>query len=121
MALVADGLHPPLPVACADAVILDAPCSNLGVLSRRPEARWRGGADEPGRHGALQRALLESALDLAKPGALVLYSVCSTEPEECDAVVSALDDRAEVLERSLRLPGEGGWDGFFYVLARKLD
>jgi 16S rRNA (cytosine967-C5)-methyltransferase len=119
LAVVADGLHPPVPDACADAVVLDAPCSNLGVLSRRPEARWRGGADEPERHGALQRALLESAIELAKPGALILYSVCSTEPQECDAVVSALDERAEILERSLRLPGEAGWDGFFFVLARR--
>lgn len=115
---VADGLHPPLRQGCADAVLLDAPCSNLGVLSRRPEARWRATPEDPARHALLQGALLESALDLVRPGGLVLYSVCSTEPEECEGATRALEGRADVLSRSLRLPGQDGWDGFFSVLAR---
>lgn len=118
---VADGLRPPVRPRSADIVLLDAPCSNLGVLSRRPEARWRAQPRDPARHGALQRQLLESALGLVKPGGVVLYSVCSTEPEECDDVVEALDGRAEILSRSLRLPGQEGWDGFFSVLARVGD
>jgi 16S rRNA C967 or C1407 C5-methylase (RsmB/RsmF family) len=111
---VADGLRPPLRPRSADIVLLDAPCSNLGVLSRRPEARWRAQPRDPARHGALQRQLLESALDLVKPGGVVLYSVCSTEPEECDDVVrSAGRARRSILSRSLRLPGqEGGTDSF---------
>jgi 16S rRNA (cytosine967-C5)-methyltransferase len=118
---IADGLHPPLRPRSVDIVLLDAPCSNLGVLSRRPEARWRAQPVDPARHGELQRRLLDSALDIAKPGGVVLYSVCSTEPEECDEVAQALEGRAEILSRSLRLPGQGGWDGFFSVLARVDD
>jgi len=115
---VADGLHPPLRPGSADIVLVDAPCSNLGVLSRRPEARWRAQQDDPARHGLLQRKLLVAALELAKPGGVVLYSVCSTEPEECDGVAQVLEGRATILSRSLRLPGQEGWDGFFHVLAR---
>lgn len=118
---VADGLHPPLRPHCADVVLLDAPCSNLGVLSRRPEARWRAKPEDPARHGALQEALLKSALDLVRPGGILLYSVCSTETEECEGVVRVLEGRAEILSRSLRLPGQDGWDGFFSVLARVGD
>jgi 16S rRNA (cytosine967-C5)-methyltransferase len=95
---VADGLRPPVRPGSVDAVLLDAPCSNLGVLSRRPEARWRVRPDDPNRHAALQTALLESALDLVRPGGFLLYSV--------------------ILSRNLRLPGQDGWDGFFSVLAR---
>ena len=115
---VADGLHPPLRPRSADIVLVDAPCSNLGVLSRRPEARWRAQPGDPARHGLLQRQLLVAALELAKPGGFVLYSVCSTEPEECDEVARVLEGRARILSRSLRLPGQEGWDGFFLVLAR---
>jgi len=115
---VADGLVPPVRPGRADIILLDAPCSNLGVLSRRPEARWRARPDDPARHGLLQRRLLDSALDLVKPGGVVLYSVCSTEPEECDDVAKTLEGRATILSRSLRLPGQDGWDGFFSVLAR---
>lgn len=115
----ADGTRPPLKPGRADAVLLDAPCSNLGVLSRRPEARWRATPDGVRAHADLQRALLESALETVRPGGVIAYSVCSTEPEEADEVVSVLAGRAEILERSLRLPGEQGWDGFFRVVARR--
>jgi 16S rRNA (cytosine967-C5)-methyltransferase len=115
---IADGLRPPIRPRSVDVVLLDAPCSNLGVLSRRPEARWRAKPEDPARHAILQSALLEAALDLVRPGGLVLYSVCSTEPEECDAAICGLEGRAQILSRSLRLPGQDGWDGFFSVLAR---
>jgi 16S rRNA (cytosine967-C5)-methyltransferase len=115
---VCDGLHPPLRPGSADVVLLDAPCSNLGVLSRRPEARWRAKPEDPARHAVLQEALLKSALNLVRPGRVILYSVCSTEPEECANVARALDGRAHILSQSLRLPGQDGWDGFFSVLAR---
>jgi len=115
---VADGLRPPVRPRFADVVLLDAPCSNLGVLSRRPEARWRAEPADPARHAILQSALLGAALELVRPGGLVLYSVCSTEPEECDGTIGVLEGRARILSQSLRLPGQDGWDGFFSVLAR---
>jgi 16S rRNA (cytosine967-C5)-methyltransferase len=75
--LVADGLRPPYRDATFDRVLLDAPCSGLGVLRRRPDARWRIQADDVGRLARLQRDLVERALALAKPGGTVVYSVCT--------------------------------------------
>ena len=65
-----------------DAVLLDVPCTNTGVLRRRPDARWR--FDEARLNGALalQRSLLEAAGPLVKPGGRLVYSTCSLEPEE---------------------------------------
>jgi len=65
-----------------DAILVDAPCSNTGVLSRRPDVRWRlKEKDIPGA-AAIQRRLLENAARLLKPGGRVVYSTCSLEPEE---------------------------------------
>ena len=72
-----------------DAVIVDAPCSNTGVLARRVEARWRFRADQLGRLAADQRRLLEMASLFCAPGGTILYSTCSIEPEENDRVVQA--------------------------------
>ncbi len=115
---VADGTRPPFRPASLDAVLLDAPCSNLGVLSRRPEARWKAKPGDPEQHGELQEKLLLSAWNLLKPGGHLVYSVCSTEVEECQEVVAQLPD-AERLREDLHLPGQDGWDGFYAVLLRK--
>lgn len=72
-----------------DAVIVDAPCSNTGVLARRIEARWRFRADQLGRLAADQRRLLEMASLFCAAGGTILYSTCSIEPEENDRVVQA--------------------------------
>jgi 16S rRNA (cytosine967-C5)-methyltransferase len=71
-----------------DRVLVDAPCSGLGVLGRRADARWR---KEPGaiaEMAALQTRILEAAAALARPGGVVVYSVCSLEPEETEAIVT---------------------------------
>lgn len=115
---VADGTCPPFRPGSLDAVLLDAPCSNLGVLSRRPEARWKAKPGDPEEHGELQEALLRSAWNLIKPGGHLVYSVCSTEVEECQEVVAQIPDAQRVRE-DLHLPGEDGWDGFYAVLLRK--
>jgi 16S rRNA (cytosine967-C5)-methyltransferase len=80
--VVADGTRPPVCPGRADAVVVDAPCSGLGVLRRRPDARWRIHADDVERLAALQRRLLEAAVTLVRPGGLLVYTVCTlTTPE----------------------------------------
>lgn len=80
--LVGDGLRPPLQDACADLVLVDAPCSGLGSLRRRADARWRIDAQAPARLGALQCELVQSALRLLRPGGVLTYSVCTLTDEE---------------------------------------
>lgn len=72
-----------------DRVMLDAPCSNTGVLSRRVEARWRFSESGLKELAAKQRALLEAAACAVKPGGAILYSTCSIEPEENSQLVYA--------------------------------
>jgi 16S rRNA (cytosine967-C5)-methyltransferase len=115
---VADGTRPPVREGSLDAILLDAPCSNLGVLSRRPEARWRLRPDDPRRHGKLQRALVENALPCLRQGGLLAYSVCSTEPEEGLQVVESLPG-CRIESAETRLPGGQDGDGFFLALLRR--
>lgn len=75
--LTADAHRPPLREGGLDAVLLDAPCSGLGVLRRRADARWRLDASAPARLGELQRALIDAAVPLVRPGGVLLYSVCT--------------------------------------------
>jgi 16S rRNA (cytosine967-C5)-methyltransferase len=72
----------------ADAVLVDAPCSGLGTIRRRPELKWRGAPDFD-RHAREQRALLAGVAAAVRPGGVLVYSVCSLEPEEGPAVVRA--------------------------------
>ncbi|HET9060464.1 MAG TPA: transcription antitermination factor NusB, partial [Acidimicrobiales bacterium] len=74
---VADGLAPPLRHAAFDAVLVDAPCSGLGVLRRRPDARWRAQPGDIDRLAVLQRRLLRAAMALVAPGGALVYSVCT--------------------------------------------
>lgn len=73
--------------ACFDAVLVDAPCSGLGVLRRNPELRWRR---QPADIAALvetQKRILDHAAECVAPGGRLLYSLCTTTPEESDGVV----------------------------------
>ncbi len=70
-----------------DRVLLDAPCTGLGALRRRPEARWRRTAGDLAALAPLQRALLASALDAVRPGGVVAYVTCSPHPAETVFVV----------------------------------
>ncbi len=90
--VIADGTRPPLRPGSADTVIVDAPCSGLGALRRRPDARWRIGADAIDRLAALQFRLLEAATELVKPGGRIVYSVCTVTAAES----TAIDDRVRV-------------------------
>jgi len=72
-----------------DAVLLDAPCSGLGTLARHPELRWTKRPGDPARLAAVQRSLLDRAATFLGPGGRLVYSTCSTEPEEGEEVVGA--------------------------------
>ena len=72
-----------------DRVLVDAPCSNLGVLRRNPDVKWKREEADQGRLAEKQRGILESAAGLVKPGGRLVYATCSLEPEENEAVVSA--------------------------------
>lgn len=86
----ADITSPPPPNLCArpfDRILLDAPCSGLGVLRRHPEGKWRKEAEAFGQHQTLQRQLLEQTGHLLRPGGVLVYSTCSSEPEENEQVI----------------------------------
>lgn len=87
--VVADGRRPPLPAARFDRVLLDAPCSGLGALRRRPDARWRIEEGAVDRLAALQRELLDAAAALVAPGGRLVYSVCTLTERESRAVADA--------------------------------
>jgi 16S rRNA (cytosine967-C5)-methyltransferase len=82
----ADGRFPPL-IAGFDRVLVDAPCSGLGVLRRRADARWRKEESSIVAGAALQRELIEAGGARTRPGGVLVYSVCSLEPEETDEIV----------------------------------
>ncbi|GGF35732.1 rRNA cytosine-C5-methyltransferase [Marmoricola endophyticus] len=85
--VTADGARPPWAAGRFDRVLVDAPCTGLGALRRRPEARWRRTPDDLSALVPLQRALLESALDSTRPGGVVAYATCSPVVEETAGVV----------------------------------
>lgn len=71
-----------------DAVLVDAPCSNLGVLRRNPEVKWRRRPEEIVAAAAQQAQILEAAATMLKPGGRLVYATCSLEPEENEEVVA---------------------------------
>lgn len=92
--VVADARTPPLRSGAFDRVLLDAPCTGIGTLRRRPEIRHKLAPDTSAAYGTLQRLLLERALDLVRPGGRLVYSVCTVFPEETTEVVGGLGGHA---------------------------
>ncbi|MGZ4464928.1 MAG: RsmB/NOP family class I SAM-dependent RNA methyltransferase [Nocardioides sp.] len=88
--VAADGTRPPFAPGSFDRVLVDAPCTGLGALRRRPEARWRRKPDDLLQLVLLQRQLLQSALDLVRPGGVVVYATCSPVLAETEGVVSSV-------------------------------
>ncbi len=124
-----------------DKILLDAPCSNTGVLRRRVEARWRRKPDDLKKLARLQLDLLDSVSRLAKTGGLLAYSTCSLEPEENEGVISSFLKRRgdynripadERIDGNLRerfvdskgyiraLPHRTNTDGVFVTLLRRV-
>jgi 16S rRNA (cytosine967-C5)-methyltransferase len=87
-----------------DRILLDPPCSGLGVLAGRPDARWRRTEEAADELAGLQRSMLEHARSLLAPGGRLVYSVCTLRREECEGVAPG---------GSYLLPHVEGSDGFY--------
>jgi 16S rRNA (cytosine967-C5)-methyltransferase len=108
-----DGARAIAPESC-DAVLVDAPCSNTGVLAKRPEARWRFGRESQRSLGELQTRLLCDAASCVRLGGRLVYATCSIEPEENQRRVRAFlaEDPRFALEAEIEaLPGPRGSQG----------
>lgn len=70
-----------------DCVLVDAPCSGLGVLRRKPDARWKKNAHDFAMLNKMQIAILNSAAQCVKPGGALVYTTCSIEPEENELII----------------------------------
>ncbi len=109
----------PAPAACHgafDAILLDVPCSNTGVIRRRVDVRWRLQAPDIAKIALTQRKILENALPCLKSGGRLVYSTCSIEPEENLGIVEAfLTDHPQLELHSTREahPFRDGTDGAF--------
>ena len=124
-------------------VLVDAPCTGLGALRRRPEARWRRTPADLADLGRLQRELLTSAIEATAPGGVVAYATCSPHLAETRFVVSDVTKRRGDVEllpvrdmlrdasgAPIAVPGDGptaqlwphlhGTDGMFLALLRKV-
>ncbi len=88
--IAADGRHVPWRPGTFDRVLADVPCSNLGSLRRRPEARWRKTPDDVSELAGLQRELLDAAIESVRPGGVVAYVTCSPHLAETRDVVTAV-------------------------------
>ncbi|HWG45619.1 MAG TPA: 16S rRNA (cytosine(967)-C(5))-methyltransferase RsmB [Gemmataceae bacterium] len=110
------------PPGLFDRVLVDVPCSNTGVLGKRPEARWRLRPDDLRHLVTLQTRLLRLAIKRVRPGGTIVYSTCSIEPEENRQVVEAVlrespDLRLEADEEAT--PGQPADGGYWARLQRK--
>jgi 16S rRNA (cytosine967-C5)-methyltransferase len=105
-----------------DRILVDAPCSGLGALRRRPEARWRKQPGDLPALVALQGQLLDHAADLVRPGGVIGYATCSPHIAETYAVVERLRKQRPgfelVNEPMLLRPDVDGTDGMFLALLR---
>jgi 16S rRNA (cytosine967-C5)-methyltransferase len=128
------------PVDVFDRILLDAPCSGLGVLRRNPDIKWNSTEKSLKRHGKIQRQLLENLAPMVKPCGVLVYSVCSIEPEENEAVMGTfLKNHPEfVIDKSIgklpermrsqnkpatgfkTLPSLSNMDGFFLARLKRL-
>ena len=110
-----------LPDGPFDAILVDVPCSNTGVLGKRPEARWRITPTGIFELNRVQERLLVSAIERLAPNGRLVYSTCSIEPEENgDLVRRVLSHRTDVklVEEELFLPGQPTDGGYQALLVR---
>lgn len=129
--MVMDGTDMDLPASSFDRVLVDAPCSGLGALRRRPEARWRKSLRDLAGLVPLQEQLLLSALKLVRPGGVVAYVTCSPHIAETQGVLERVlrDNSFELIPiqspytgNTLQLwPHKDGTDAMFLALIRRLN
>ena len=109
-----------IPEGPFDAILIDAPCSNTGVLGKRPDARWRIQEDDLEELSRIQLRLLLAAANRLRPGGRIVYSTCSIEPEENAAVLEAASHLRTKLQLEVMhelIPGRPA-DGGFQSLLR---
>lgn len=130
--MVADGKNPPLRAGSVDAVVVDAPCSGLGALRRRPDARWRIQPGDVVNLGRLQQRLLERMRPALRPGGLLAYSACTMTAAETIEVDQWAERELPDLDAipplgapwrphgrgSLLLPQDVDTDGMYLLLLR---
>ena len=107
-----------------DKVLVDAPCSNTGVLRRKPDARWNWNAEKLAKLVKLQAEVLDAAAARVRPGGTLVYSTCSNESEENDAQVDAFCTRHPAfarLDARESVPFESGTDGAYAAALRRAD
>jgi len=122
-----------------DRVLVDPPCSDLGTLASRPDARWRKSSDAPARLARTQAAILDAGAAALRPGGTLVYSTCTISPAENEAAVSGFLDRrpdftADPLGSDvpvwqhpsvgsflLTLPHRHGTEGFFIARLRRRE
>ena len=114
----------PFAAEAFDTVLVDAPCSGLGTLRRDPDIRWSRRAEELPRLAAAQLTLLRRAGALVRPGGQLIYSTCSSEPDENEDVVTAFLSAGtgfRLLFEHRTLPPDDGLEAFYgAVIARNL-
>jgi len=99
-----------------DRILLDVPCSNSGVLRRRPDARWRWSERRMEKLVKAQKSILAHASMLLAPGGILVYSTCSLEPEENSELIAAFlkrYSRFSVIKSVEQIPTRSGTDGAF--------
>jgi len=114
-----------------DRILIDAPCSGLGVLRRHPDGRWNKTEQTVDEHRSLQLRILQNCSSLLKPGGALVYATCTTAPEENEEVIAAFlartDGEFSVDDPRPYLPGQARMlvdaKGFFhtYPLALEMD
>ncbi|MFZ6002724.1 MAG: transcription antitermination factor NusB [Actinomycetota bacterium] len=131
--VTADAARPPFGPATFDRVLIDAPCSGLGTLRRRPDARWRVDASAPARLAAVQLAMVDAAAELVRPGGSLVYSVCTlTDAEGPDIDRHLAEARPHLVAEppleapwnpcgrgSRLLPQAAGTDGMYLLRLRR--
>ena len=104
-------------------VLVDAPCSNTGVLRRRPDARWNWSEQKLAALVKLQAEILDKAASLVAPGGRLVYSTCSNEPEENDRQVEAFlagHPDFELVTKAESIPVDSGCDGAFAAAVKRI-
>ena len=106
----------------ADRVLLDVPCSGIGVLKRNPDAKWRDTSERLPVLVQLQKDILQSYSRMVKPGGLLIYATCSILPEEnrqqVDAFLANNDDFSFIEDENIT-PATSGFDGFYVATLQR--
>lgn len=118
-----DGTRPPWRAETFDRVLVDAPCSGLGALRRRPESRWRRTPADLDALVPLQRALLDSAISSTRPGGVVVYATCSPVVAETTGVLGSVlagrEDDSRLEQTRQLWPHRDGCDAMFIATVRR--